>query len=282
MRIEKRGNTEYLIGDGAGCRAGSVHGLCTAHFDGHHLAVGIDMGAGRPVYHRWPIEQPSPAAASASPLRPAEEIAREMIVRVDEEERFCWFALLKYGDDRRALACMNEEDTYKAAHDDAVGWLTRLIEQSRAEGAKAERATRPAASMGYDVQQALALVGCDRALSDIEDAIALAYEEGQRAARVTVYPTQPSDLAGRIRALVQEYAGRWADNINRDESNALSRAMGLLRRAIRAARDGESVWPFIARMRAGQERWNSYGIIVLKAADELEAVVQACSTEARR
>jgi hypothetical protein len=38
-------------------------------------------------------------------------------------------------------------------------------------------------------------VGCDRAWSDIEDAIALAYEKGQRAARVAGHPTRPRDRA---------------------------------------------------------------------------------------
>jgi hypothetical protein len=136
MRIEKRGDTEYLIGDGTGCGIGSVHGLCTAHIDGHHLATGLDIGFGRPVYHRWPIEP----AASITISRSAEEIAREMVnvgdfpgtrgyvVSIDDETS---------GVDLDTSEVLDKEDLdYLAEH--AREFVARLIKRIRAERQSAQ------------------------------------------------------------------------------------------------------------------------------------------------
>jgi hypothetical protein len=319
MRIEKRGGEEYMVecpADVSACDASSDGWPCTYHLNGEHVATYPGGGDGEHrIVARWPIE---PAAQ----LRPADEVAREMAVsRMTSRITGKTVVGLTLCGSRVHVEVDSEGEA-----DDLRRLLARLIEQSRAEGAAAERATRPAASMGYDVQQALASVGCDRAWSDIEDAIALAYEEGQRAARVAGHPTQPrdlaetegstewdtgdmsnvralqargimptdsaqpGDLAGRVRALVQEYAGRWADASRwaRDtqtadavqEEQALFDAMQLLvgiyeNAANSAPIDASDV--FAPRSHHNARRAAVWG----RAADELEAIVRECGEAGR-
>jgi hypothetical protein len=78
---------------------------------------------------------------------------------------------------------------------------------------------------------------------------------------------QPRDLAGRIRALVQEYAGRWADD-DTTTSDDHAEAMTLLRAAYRGARKGRDASNAIAKLR-------QYGRAPYqRAADELEAIAR--------
>jgi hypothetical protein len=202
-----------------------------------------------------------------------------------------------------------------------VGIAQRVTSMRGASGAlvtaAAEQSTRPVISTGYDVQQALASISDDRAISEIEDAIVLAYEEGQRAARVAAHPTQPRDLAvyrdaleriargdasprdiadealerpcepqppdlaGRIRALVQEYAGRWADAVLKDDASCQSSLTEVVRWLAAAANDAEAgrdTYAHILKLRTlAQALTCRHAQLYITAAADLE---QAASTPA--
>jgi hypothetical protein len=83
---------------------------------------------------------------------------------------------------------------------------------------------------------------------------------------------QPLDLAGRIRVLVQEYAGRWADA---DDGAADERLHDLMERLVQAAafaRRGASLALLIDDMRAAHPAAAAY----------LEAIVRECAAQERR
>jgi hypothetical protein len=114
-------------------------------------------------------------------FRPAEEIAREM-VGAPEFDGGLWRAFLR--DDVEPFLPLDgrqEEWAARSQQRDAIGFLVRLIEQSRAEGAAAERGRVPCSECGC-AYRADAPSWC----SCRDDA------------------QQPRDLAGRIRTLLAE------------------------------------------------------------------------------
>jgi hypothetical protein len=71
MRIERRVEGEWLIGatdesDGCGITDPNGRFMCSRHFDGEHMATGIDRGDGRRVFARWPIASPARLVEPAS------------------------------------------------------------------------------------------------------------------------------------------------------------------------------------------------------------------------
>jgi hypothetical protein len=98
---------------------------------------------------------------------------------------------------------------------------------------------------------------------------------------VSEHPTRPRDLAGRIRALVQEYAGRWADANDGESDEVLRSLVEHLVQAVSAARNGRPIALLIHAMRSTYARSSWAGRAFDGAADELEAIVRECG-EAHR
>jgi cell division septum initiation protein DivIVA len=90
------------------------------------------------------------------------------------------------------------------------------------------------------------------------------------------------DLAGRIRGLAQEYAGRYVDAATEDDVASYRTAMQHLRWAYRIAVKGVEVDQRM-RERIEKMRDDTYGPDdpVSKAADELESIVRECGEEKR-
>ncbi|XXX79265.1 hypothetical protein WMF30_10870 [Sorangium sp. So ce134] len=147
MRIEKRGDTEHLVdcprnvGFGHTCEAERDGWTCSLHFNGEHVAtMGMERNRTQEICVRWPIEPASP-----TPLRPAEEIAREMVPESVENAQGRWEFWIKGAGRRGTPADVGIEDcgTKRGAELDAEGVrliLEGLIERSRSEGAAPERA----------------------------------------------------------------------------------------------------------------------------------------------
>jgi hypothetical protein len=92
-------------------------------------------------------------------------------------------------------------------------------------------------------------------------------------------PEKPRYLAGRIRALVQEYAGRWADTERSDVSRRDS-IMEIMRALRQALADVRSVADPMHRVH--QLREDAFGdALMIQAADELEAIVRECGEAGR-
>lgn len=87
---------------------------------------------------------------------------------------------------------------------------------------------------------------------------------------------QPRDPAGRIRALVQEYAGRLADAVCATEltASALQEVVRLLTHALGLARTGGDVAECVDNLRQIAAVSTKQGHIYAQAADELEAIVR--------
>lgn len=81
---------------------------------------------------------------------------------------------------------------------------------------------------------------------------------------------QPRDLAGRIRALVQEYAGRWADAESPDVRDAIHDCMRWMRHALRDARAGRNA---MGRLMMREDAIGQHAGILRQAADEIEAIM---------
>jgi hypothetical protein len=108
------------------------------------------------------------------------------------------------------------------------------------------------------------------------------------AVRITIEPVsaalagqQPRDLAGRIRALIQEYAGRWADAEPRSiERRAATGVMDDLCRALDDVRTGTgrplTWWIELFRHPSGSMDPTIRAHRSL-AADELETIVRECA-----
>ena len=93
---------------------------------------------------------------------------------------------------------------------------------------------------------------------------------------------QSRDLAGRIRALVQEYAGRWADTETADTTvrSTLMDIMQVMRLALFDARSGVIPARRVNYMR--EHMWIPGRTLVEQAADELDAIARECAQEKKR
>lgn len=109
-------------------------------------------------------------------------------------------------------------------------------------------------------------------------AIRRAREESHDAS-LYAEPEQPRDLAGRIRALVQEYAGRYADADNLAEVDALQEALESLQWAAHSVRVGTPLTKWIEGLRERAHE-STHSDVLLRVADDLERIVREC--EARR
>ena len=94
-----------------------------------------------------------------------------------------------------------------------------------------------------------------------------------------LHADQPRDLAGRIRGLIQQKAGEWADSVAEDyaTSDALSEVMRWLFNAAYDVRTGEDVSKRVVAMRraAGAARKRT-ALVFAKTADEIESIVREC------
>ncbi|WP_437310110.1 hypothetical protein [Sorangium sp. So ce388] len=206
-------------------------------------------------------EEPAHAPAPA-PLRSAEEIAREMVTVEYDKDTGAHYAVIW---DRKAdvEVCLGDASTEAGARDEAKtaeGILRRVLEQGREEGAAAER------------ERVARLVLCDSTpLSRRSIVSAIRALEPRHE--------QPRDLAGRIRALVQEYAGRWADTDLSDTTSrlALREILDTLRLALLDARAG--ILPISRVAYMCEQLWGPGRLLVEQAADDLERIVRECEAQ---
>ena len=209
-----------------------------------------------------------PSAAPAATLRPAEEIAREM-VREPWENALKFWEFWFYPVDGNDDGAMVFEDysTEAAAELDADTMRTivvRLIEQARADGAAAER-ERVVARLRRMAEES----ANDRNASAWTVAVNVIERESSPPAIVRECEPQHLDLAGRIRALFMTWAARWADANDPVERDAIEYVVERLQYATWRARHGRSV----ADVADGMRKDGGYQV-VHQAADELETIVR--------
>lgn len=202
-----------------------------------------------------------------SEMRPAEDLAREMVgasyqwidgrcrVRVGTATH-----AVEVGDFASAEAAEAVVGQLRAVVADVAA---RVIERGCVDGAAAssERIASLRSTLdGYRTQ----LEQRQQEIVSLKSKLAKARRESG--------DERPRDLAGRVRALVQEYAGRWADveHINERQAEFEMRTIrGAYRRVVR----GEGIDPaWIAALRRGCQ----FGV-----ADELEAIVRESAGEQR-
>jgi hypothetical protein len=118
----------------------------------------------------------------------------------------------------------------------------------------------------------------DEAISILSATIAQARADGAAAA---LAGQQPRDLAGRIRGLIQEYAGRWADAEPRSiERRAATGVMDDLCRALDDVRTGTGrplTWWIELFRHPGGSMDPTIRAHRSLAADELAAIVRECA-----
>jgi hypothetical protein len=239
------------------------------HFDLHfNNLVPAEIAAlnGKHRALRVTIEPASPAP---SPPRSAEEIAREMVQPMTREDRVDGeFRMLV-----RAGGWQTEVST--RAPDTLVCVVARAIEQANVDGAAAERAAQNE-RLTAQIRDDWKIPAVDHYREGLHriwrgepnpQAIACSYLGEDD-------PSQPRDLAGRIRALVMEYAGRWCDAVG-DADVGVENALAALRFALAAHNRGGDVQNHILWMK---QRTCQY---TRRAADELEAIVRECGEEKR-
>jgi hypothetical protein len=240
------------------------------------------------------LEMGERASGAQGPLRPAEEIAREM---VSEQDSDGWARV--FGVELQ-MTSWEYADLRKAA--------TGAIEQASAEGAAAERAEHAAqlceigaaldeardhihqvAARSLESPVSLVRVALHRAAEALaaqqpgatdlvvgrvrDDGSVVLYRDGVPVGSGRV-EEQPRDSAGRIRALVMEYAGRWCDAVG-DAAVGVENSLAALRFALAAHKRGGDVQNHILWMK---QRTCQY---TRRAADELEAIVRECGEEKR-
>lgn len=212
-------------------------------------------------------------------LRPAEDIAREMVSPIDVMMSMAGPHIYHFaiGD----LRCSYEDqDVAVAQHKVAVTSIASAIERGRAAGGAAERerfnplvraAQRWAAEARKTVGPAEAQLAADL---DLVEAVE-AFDAASGA-------TQPRDLAGRIRALYMKYAARSIDSSaaalrdgNDEEAYAPSSVVvDVLCAAYLDACAGIDLGFRIRRMRGGPTCSTETRAELDRAADELEAIVR--------
>ena len=304
IRIEKRDGEEWLVDAPvfSGCQvAAPGGGLCTQHFDGQHLVTGPGDGSSEPIYARWPIDPTRCGATGApapAPPRSAEEIAREMVTVEYDKDTGAHYAVIW---DRKVdvEVCLGDASTEAGARDEAKaaeGILARVYERGRTEGMRAVSLGAPVDRLSFDDVEALSGVGwiddggtwrhgpSESAWEPSPENLAalrrIAADLRDKQEPRANEPAQPRDLAGRIRALVQEYAGRVADP-GTDEHTvvavcAILRFLGMAARVARDARAPESIEHIIREMRAGAVGNPRSYVFAMRAeaADRLEAIVR--------
>ncbi len=233
-------------------------------------------------------DTPPPRARRPAPLRPAEEIAREMVGAAEIEDGVRWVATIL---GIQAYATPGDAE-------DARGILARLIEQSRAEGAAAEmgRRVEPTAEAARKVtaeEWATGARQCGCAHHDREEcrrhAAELVCPCGCECHLRTADPEQPRDLAVRIRALVAAHVTRLLDVRERikdayaveleDARDALLDVVEVLLDASIEAECGNAVAiaSIIEDMR--DDTYSEEAVAIFRrAADELEAAVRECGS----
>ena len=108
------------------------------------------------------------------------------------------------------------------------------------------------------------------------------------AVRITIEPVsaalagqQPRDLAGRIRALVQQKAGEWADEPDMERAKMRLDILRILRLTLAHAKScGLVDHGYVEDLRSRASSWRSYADVsanATQAADELEAIVRECA-----
>jgi hypothetical protein len=163
--------------------------------------------------------------------------------------------------------------------------LTMLLEMGeRASGAQGP--LRSAEEVARELESMAQAAGAeaDRPQTALEDSmyqsgLQFAYEDSAQGVRAFA-AQQPRDSAGRIRALIQEYAGRWADTSG-EEAAAFREVMKHLRVVLKAARAGEGMSVYIENLREDEDYSMVYLSIFRRAADELDAIVRECGEEKR-
>jgi hypothetical protein len=184
-------------------------------------------------------ERGAQAEVPTTPPRPAEEIAERVVADLGLDP---------------------------ATEDKVRDAMSRLIEQSRAEGAAAERER---------------VAGIVQGMIDARDSSITYVRAVLETVLVAIGPMQHRDLAGRIRALVQEYAGRWADAAVEAESlddhstvDACVAVITFMVRAHKQARRSGAIAPELLREMRKLPGGVVYREAICKAADELEAIVR--------
>lgn len=92
---------------------------------------------------------------------------------------------------------------------------------------------------------------------------------------------QPRDLVGRIRAMVQQKAGEWADEPDMERTKVRLDILRILRLALAHAKScGLVDYGYVEDLRSRASSWRSYADVsanATQAADELETIVRECA-----
>lgn len=212
--------------------------------------------------------------------RPAEEVAREMAHVYGD------------GDTKRVLFMLDGRQIYVDAPDPdgLLRVIARTITRAREEGAAAERERCAEILRGgrVEIDRYVAMVDDAKAVLGVEHSEPLV--DACRRVAAERARQQPRDLAGRIRALIQECAGRCAaadraaadcadDDVmeSLDVANANAHVFRTLMNMNRAMRFSAEHW----RARASGATHMSVASVYNQAADELEAIVRECAPEKR-
>jgi hypothetical protein len=298
MRIEKRGEDEWLIGAPDACDGcdefAEDGGQCCHHLSGEHLAVAWPGNDGASlIFARWPIEASANVAgqsvvpmlppgtvhgpiesadaffaAPASTPRPAEEIAREMVPEPRHLQSRGWISTV----------CGYEIGMAPSSADQIRSDIARAIEQARADGVAA-------AVAGQQPRDPAPRLRCacdhrdDNACSLREDYFGAS--EGCACDCHRPDAPQPRDLAGRIRALLMRKAGEWATETRVGVSDELHDVMNMLRLVIHRNSSVAAAEACVDEMRkrARTFRFFPAGETLKAAADQLEAIVRECEAE---
>jgi hypothetical protein len=244
----------------------------------------------------------------SAPLRPAEEIAHEMVTVQLDSVDLTWYGKLSDGSDEGAAILWPCDDREKAERnaERARRLIARLIEQRDAEHAAAER-ERPVACSWCESAPCECVPRDDESSDDepepeTEQPRDLAERTWAGRVRddgsVVIYAgnvpvaalgaaelhklamaasNQPRDLAGRIRALIDLHVTRWLE-ADGDDATILMVAIDRLKKARDLIQQGRSVAAIVAELRRG---WRAWAPIVDRAADELEAIVRECGEAGR-
>lgn len=108
--------------------------------------------------------------------------------------------------------------------------------------------------------------------AEMRPRMAMLIEQSRAEGNAAAQPEQPRDLARRVRALVQEYAGRWVDSF-RHETSALRESMSLMRDVVQSGAHAESVTMLVDQLRT-KDDFPERRLIFRRAADDLERILR--------
>lgn len=194
---------------------------------------------------------------SAVGLRSAEEIALELVPEpVSGGDG--WTNYIVHGEHCIEQLGWSERDMAEEDRDSLRSVFVDVINEARAVGAAAalvgQRSRATAHNWPYDGEFAI-------------DAARVT-----AACRSASLGQQPRDLAGRIRALIRQKAGEWADTGDDGMLEAIRWLRGAREEAERTGALSDA-WTRTATL--GGERWKH----VRQAADELDVIVRECVPE---